>query len=605
MSRVTPELLDALPGLKALQEVSADTQEQASGVEIEPWRVERQAERFEIIKPALGTKPRSRARAEALAKIAAQTVIYGGRKQRLHVKTFREWLIAYDRDGLAGLLPKPNGEPGKRRVLVSRAWDQGIDLSAEAMSSVAGMLERYCLSLIAKSMSGRKVRVLAGKRLVELCEGAGSGLDRKQLEKLCKVTQKYTDRLADWKRVARHDQDNKAFFDRDLPRIARGKCDWPMEVVYGDVHPIDIYVRDHDAGGQLRLRLIAWMDDYSRHMWVTVAVLGKGQGIRQTDIADALYNLVCDPAAGVPRVIYLDNGGEYSALGAAMLEIPGAIDALSSAGGRVLAQPYNGPAKGGLEGAFGKLEQGYLRHIPGWIGGDRTNKKTHAVGKPVKGFEGPIEDLIQAVLDMVAVYNDTPQDGLLDGLSPRQAMQDAMDRGWQAVTLDEDAFDFAFSRRDARQITQGKFRFDNELWVSDETLRLGAGDTVDLRIPLRSSAQGAFVLRNGERLPGRAFPETRYHPLDRDGAREKSRRVKIQDGAIHDLKRHVDPTVDPAVELLKGVNRGPLAGAHGAIIRLSDSDPERAARDDDDARRAFIDEFLAVCGPKERRTDGQ
>ena len=401
LTRATPELLDDLPGLKAHMDAPAVPAERTSPSDIEPWRVKVQAERFEIIKPAISTKVGSSARAETLGKIALTTVTYREERVRLDVRTLRRWLQDYERAGLIGLLPKPNGQPGKRRVMVSLAWDKGIDLAEDHKAAVAASLDRYTQSLIAKSVSGMRVEKLARKRLVELCLDAGSALARPALENLCRINARYTGRFKDWKRVARHDLDNKLFFDKDLPRVSRGRCAWPMEVVYGDVHPIDIFIPAPDGKGQLRLRLIAWMDDCTRKMWVTVAVMGKGNGIRQTDIADALFRLVCDPTAGVARTLYLDHGSEYSVLGEAMMEIPGALSAFSELGGVVNAQPYNGPAKGLIEHTFSTLEQGYFKHLPGWIGGDRTNKKTHAVGKPVKGFQGTLEEFICAVLDMV------------------------------------------------------------------------------------------------------------------------------------------------------------------------------------------------------------
>ena len=257
--------------------------------------------------------------------------------------------------------------------------------------------------------------------------------------------------------------------------------------------------------------------------------------------------------------------------------------------------------------AFAILEQGYFKHISGWIGGDRTNKKTEALGKPVKGFEGPVEDLVKQVLEMVAAYNDEPQGGLLDGKSPRQMLEEALAAGWQAVALDEDAFDFAFSRREDRVITQGRFRFDNDFWVSDGTLALGAGDQVQLRIPLRSDARGVFVLHDGERLPGQAVQETRYHPLDRAGAREKSRRGAIQAAAIRALKTDLDPAIDPATEILRGVNRMSLTdGQDRPIIRLADADPEQVARDEDAARHKEIRDLLRFArGEGERRAGGE
>lgn len=605
LTRVGPKLLSELPGLTDRLEQADPAPNTPSG-DIEPWRVKVQAERFEVIRPAVHTAPGSKERGAALRKIVSQWHMVRAERRKVAYKTVQRWLLDYDKAGLVGLLPEANGKPGVRRVLINRRWDNGIDLAEDAREQVSADLERDAKSLIAKSVSDREVQRLARRRLAELCLAAGSDLPRAKLEALCKLTHRYTGPLRAFRRVARHDFDNKAFFDKDRPRIARGRCHTPMEVVYGDVHPLDIFVEDHERGGQLRLRLIGWMDDHSGYLWATVAVLGKGQGIRQPDIADALFNMVCDPSAGVPRTLYLDNGGEYSALANAMLEIPGAVDAMAFCGGRVLATPYNGPAKGRLEGAFGKLEQGLFKHIPGWIGGDRTNKKTHAVGKPVKGFEGPIEDLVDLVFKMVAAYNDKSQNGLLAGQSPRQAMQAAIARGWTATAMDEAAFDFAFSRReDNRRVVQGRIRFANDFWYSDALAGLGAGDTVDLRIPLRSSARGIFVLHNGELLPGRALPETRYHPLDRAGARESSRRAGIQSASIRALKAQVDPSVDPATELLKGVDDSPLAPGHGAIIRLSDTHPTTDPTDTDEERHAFLEDFLSVAGRREdREADG-
>lgn len=205
---------------------------------------------------------------------------------------------------------------------------------------------------------------------------------------------------------------------------------------------------------------------------------------------------------------------------------------------------------------------------------------------------------------MVAAYNAEPQGGLLGGISPDEAMRDAVDRGWQSVTMDEDAFDFAFSRREDRQIAQGRFSLGNEFWVSDATCGLGKGDLVDLRIPLRSGAKGIFVLHKGKPLEGRALPETLYHPLNRDGAREKSRRVKLQAAAIRDLKKQVDPSIDPATEILRGVSRAPMADAHGAIIRLGDDKSRQADLDQIEKRQADMMDFAAYYAAIERRTEG-
>ena len=611
VARATPELLEDFPGLKTHLDTGLVPAETQKGPEIDPRLLRVQTERFKVIKPAIETVKGSSERVQTLLNISANAEPCWGSSKSPSLSTLRRWLKAYEERGLAGLLPDAPSSKGERRVFVSRKWDQNIDLSADEQAAVAKKLETYTLSLIAKSMSATKARGLAAKRLAELSLEAGSSLSKGDLKAICKVSQKYTDRFDAYRRVERHDLDNKLFFDGDRPRISRGRCEWPMEVVWGDVHPIDIYMKSPDGKEQRRLRLIAWMDDCTRYMWATVGVMGKGQGIRQTDIADSLFGLVCDPIGGVPSTLYLDNGGEYSALGKAMDEIPNAYAELLKRGGVVKALPYNGPAKGLLEHSFSILEQGYFKHIQGWIGSDRTNKKTQSVGAPVKGFEGTVEDVINAVLNMVSAYNDAPQDGQLGGISPRAALEDAIARGWQSVSMDVDAFDFAFSCRKERKISQGKFTIYNQQWVSDATCRLGKGDKVDLRIPLRSGAEGIFVIHenidpNDHHL--RAFPETLYHPLDRNGARESARRNRLQEAAIRQLKKAVDPTIDPATEILKGVNQAPVAGDHMAIIRLGDSAPKDPQLDRIESQRAQMIEFAEYFGwsgySDERRTEG-
>ncbi|MGS4946967.1 helix-turn-helix domain-containing protein [Meridianimarinicoccus sp. RP-17] len=587
LSRCSPALLAKFDGLRALRDEAAATVPAPVAVRssVEPWRAKEGQRRLDIIRPLLDTAKGSRARGKVLREIVAKTGV------DVDARTLQRWLSDYESRGLIGLLPKPNGNPGKRRVEVTRAWDDGIDLDDAARAAVVAQIETYTKTMIAKGVSLAKVSRQASLELADLCRDAGSQIGPRKLGQLCRLNTKFVMRFKDKRRVARHDLDNKDHFDKDKPRISRGRCTWPMEVVYGDVHPIDIYVPVPNGKGQLRVRLIAWMDDCTHHMWATVAVLGKGNGIRATDVADALYHMVCDPAAGVPRTLYLDNGSEYGSVAKAMGEIPDAVNVLGAYGGCVKAKPYNGPAKGLIEGAFSKLEQGFLTHLPGWIGGDRTNKRTHAVGKPVKGFSGTVEDLVQAVQGMVAAYNDEPQHGRLQGKSPRQAMRDAIAAGFEAVTMDDDAFDFAFSKRDDKPIIQGRFRLKGTFYQNDETMKLGAGDRIEVRIPLRSGTDRVFVVFNGE-FKGAAHADTQYHPLDREGAIESSRRANLQRQAIRDLKADIDPSIDPATEILKRVDRTPLVAEHGTIVRLSDQTDTDTTGDDDAAKRAFLEDLL-------------
>jgi hypothetical protein len=601
LSRAEPALLLAFPELRRLADPD-DNIDVAVETDTRAWRAQVQQDRFRIIAPVLATKPRSRARGKVLAAIIDRHQLIRGELLAVSRKTVERWLRDYEAGGIAGLMPKQTGGAGLHRVLISECWDKGIDLPEDIRITVAAKLETYVKSLFSDDMSANQICRCGAKRLAELCRDAGSSLTMGRLQAVCTFTHKFTNRFAEFRRLARRNRDNKAFFDNDLPRIRRTRASHPMEIVWGDVHPVDVYMPD-GRGSTLRVRLIGWLDDCTRHLWCTVAVLGKGTGIQQKDVAASLHQMACNPNVGLAEIIYMDNGGEYGPLANALMEIPGAIPLLSQRGA-VKARPYNGPGKGAVERVFATLEQGYFRHIDGWIGGDRTNKKTHAVGKPVKGFQGSIEELLNAIYAAVAAYNDAPHSSLA-GLSPRQAMRQAMDNGWQAVTVDDDAFDFAFSRRDeTRQIKQGGFRFANQHWTSDAVCSLGAGAEVELRVPLRSNAPGIFVVCDGKRLAGRAVPDMPYHPLDRDGAREQGRRAKLQNAAVSALKSQTDPRVDAHKEQKRFTDTSENTAEPGAIIRLADMEGDVADVETDEEKHAFIEEFLAVAGPKKRRADG-
>ena len=97
----------------------------------------------------------------------------------------------------------------------------------------------------------------------------------------------------------------------------------------------------------------------------------------KTDIADSLYDLVVsEQGGGLPVTFYFDNGGEYNDVAKAIADFP-ELSGLISGRGHIRAQPYNGAAKP-IEGTFRILEQNYFRFLPGWIGGDRSNKKNAA-----------------------------------------------------------------------------------------------------------------------------------------------------------------------------------------------------------------------------------
>lgn len=581
--------------------------------EIADWQREEAKFRLHVITPAINTAPRSKERAQALKQIAKGTHRdRNGAAKTVSERTARIWLDAYEEKGLSGLVPKASPVRGARRVLISRRWDAEIDLDNTARATVASELEQYGRDGTAAGWSTRTVARQCGQKLAELSKKHGSQLSRQKLTAICALTKKWASRFDEFRRFDRFRHDNKAWDDRDKPRILRKLSDKPMDVVFGDVHPIDIYMRLPDnPKRQLRLRLIAWMDDATRFIWGKLAAFGPGTGVRKTDIADSLFDLVVsEQGGGLPVTFYLDNGGEYNDVAKAIADFP-ELSGLIAGRGHIRAQPYNGAAKP-IEGTFRILEQNYFRFLPGWIGGDRSNKKTQQVGKPVQPFQGTLEELAALIQKAIATYNDTPQEnGKLEGRSPREAFEAAIANGWEPQRTDARSFDEIFSERHTRSVEQGRIKFRNKLFTSDFIQMLGYGDGVEVRAPLRSGVDHVFIRREGKPC-GEAFPDQAYHPLDRAGAVEANRRIKVAKGAIRKLEAQLSPDFDGFEELTRNTTAfSPGHEQSGIIMRLAGEEPEaRTAREaqQKDARankyRELAKQFSGTGRVNERKASG-
>lgn len=565
--------------------------------EIADWQREEAKFRLHVITPAINTIPRSSERAQALKQIAkGNHRDRNGAAKTVSERTARIWLDAYEEKGLSGLVPKASPVRGARRVLISRRWDAEIDLDNTARAAVASELEQYGRDGTAAGWSTRTVARQCGQKLAELSKEHGSQLSRQKLTAICALTKKWASRFDEFRRVDRFRHDNKAWDDRDKPRILRKLSDKPMDVVFGDVHPIDIYMRlPNNPRRQLRLRLIAWMDDATRFIWGKLAAFGPGTGVRKTDIADSLFDLVVsDQGGGLPVTFYLDNGGEYNDVAKAIADFP-ELSGLISGRGHIRAQPYNGAAKP-IEGIFKILEQNYFRFIPGWIGGDRSNKKTQQVGKPVKPFEGTLAELAAMIQRAIDTYNDTPQDhGKLHGISPRSAFEAAIAKGWEPQRTDARSFDEIFSERETRKVEQCRIKVSNQLYFSPSLNELGKGDRVEVRIPLRSGVDHVFIRRNG--IPcGEAYPDQAYDAQDREGAKEARRREKVARGAIRELEAQLSPGFDGFAELTRNTTTLNLGQAQpGIIMRLAGEEPAKRIAREEQQQEANSKRWLEVA----------
>ncbi|MFC3059412.1 hypothetical protein [Paenirhodobacter populi] len=501
-----------------------------------------------------------------------------------------------------------------------------IDLADDAKAEIAARITREAQSMAANDgTSEREIIRLCSLYLEKYCVSAGSQLPAARLKAICKLNAKWSARLdlGRFRLVHMRDKDHKAWQDKAVPRIRRKLHDTPMGLLIGDVHYVDMLVTEALASDRLelicegvstratgketiRVRLIAWLDTSSLFVWVTPVFLSKGKGITQTDVAESLSQVAFCPHGGIPLNYYLDNGSEYDALASAMVRLANLAEMQF---GVTLAKPYSPTSKGEIEGYFNILA-GIFKGLPGWIGGDRTDKKTQNKGQVVQPYAKGLEALEADILAAVAIYKSRAQGGRLAGVSPLDMLERKIaDTGFVARVPSEESFDLIFSRSDSRTIQQGTIRYDNRQWHTPAIDDLPIKEPVEILIPLRKRCDRVFVRHAGKAL-GWAEPLPEFDHGDREGARLQARLEKGRLDAIKKLEVQIDPDIS-TFELQKGAvdKIAPNAPAPEfwtwAIDKTSQPSGVAELEAVEDARRrADLEEFLAICGDTRRGASG-
>lgn len=531
--------------------------------------------RLEIIRPALAHPPGSTERREAVRIIAALAVKRpGGRTvKKLAPSTIYEWIRAYEARQLAGLAPSLRSS--ERRVLVSRRWDEAVPFPEDARAGVSEKLHLYVRAMHAKGESRQTIIDCATMQLVELTRAAG--FEHPELETICKVPRAFVDErrndrlLDDWRHDARR------FADRAVPRTRRTREGLePLSIVCADVHPIDVYYRRAD-GRLATPKLIAFMDLKTNRLFGEVVFLEKGEGIRQEHVALAFARMV--ESWGMPKLLMIDNGGEFARLGVAeaamrlaarrddfgfgYFDDPLSADLVESRRSQFIkSKPYNAPAKP-IEGIFSVLERTVLRAIRGHVGGNRIVKKTANLGRPPTPYPGSVEALRAEFLDAIENYNGRPQQGQLAGASPNGAWNQP---GWKASTCDADVLLEAFAIDVPCQVWQCEVKVRGVRFAARELgTILPRTKLIARMVPGRREA--LILDKRGKPLCV-AQPVKTYPMLDREGAKEQSRRAAQQQKDLRRMWAELPP-VEPIEELNKVNAMRPKARQPESAGRIS------------------------------------
>ena len=525
--------------------------------------------RHSVIAPILAHERGSPERAAAIEAAArVDRLDPSGRTVRVSVRSIQRWIAAYEEHGMAGLRRKPQANRGRARVCISRAWDAAVPFDDATRARIAETVARDIRSLWAATTDcgWPHIARLAGVTLAKETAAAGFDPGPKRLRTLCRVPRGLVERGRPHRAVAVHDRDRKRWVDESVPRIRRTRGGRrPMEIVIGDVHPIDILLV-RDDGSSYTPKLIAWLDWATNRVFGYPVFLPKGKAVRQEHVIEAFVAMAADARWGVPEHLYLDNGGEYNwaafvedamQLNSRMRllgddrELAGAVRARRSA--IVKALPYNAAAKP-IESAFATLEGGFLSLLPGWIGGDRMKKKTANLGREPAPYPGGEEAFRRSLALMLEAYETHPQGGALGGRSPRQAFADRVAAGWKRTDIDPGALRAVFSRAEPRTIRQGAFAFKGARYTARELQRLPAGTKVTVRIPVAGGTGRLAVLDERGDYLCIAEPVRGFDIFDTQGAREAAAGRREARAGIEALRAATD-RVDLQERVAEAVGR--------------------------------------------------
>jgi hypothetical protein len=543
-----------------------------------------------LIEDALDYPARSRARGSFIKDIAAcEHTKPCGKVVRIPERTLYQWLERLESHDLGGLVRKHRHEKGPR-VLISRRWDAACTLPDDSKASIKAAIETHIKSLWASGNPGwPDVARFGQTRLQELSHEAG--WQGATLEN-CKLTRHFVEKFEAWRLLNTKKKDAKQFHDKHRPRIRRnsGLLD-PMQLVVGDVHPVDILVTRPD-GTTATPRLIAWYDAATHRIFATLVLLDKGKGITRAHVWASFAAMV--EAWGLPERLYLDNGSEYngrkrrfgkgvlsgliegfntlSSINENMRKLMGALNRSFTAeladiphadspdqepspaiemlgSGVTRAQPYNAAGKLGIEGAFASLEK-VLSQLDKHIGGDRMKKKTPKLGKEPPAW-GSAAELDAVITHALAFWHNKEQDGDLKGKSPNQAFDDAQAAGWRAASVDRGTLIYAMSETQQRIVHNDGVEIDNQ-WYENPVVFAG------LRTQKATFRNASWAPEQIVYAPN--FPDPKgweligldkiYHPLDVAGATEASARNSKLLNHISSLKAETVP-LDMAAEMAR------------------------------------------------------
>lgn len=538
-----------------------------------------------ILAPALEFAKGTRARGQALTDIASVFHMdLSGKRKKIGRRTLQDWIQILEKTDDPWNLARKDRVEEAHRNIICRAWDKACPLPHDKKVAIADELRAYVRGLWMELPGRTVIEQLASSKLVELCRAAGWA---EATYKQCRVGRYFVEEHSETRILYTKGKNAKQWADKFVPRIKRTLEGMrPCDLVVGDVHPIDITFKRVD-GSEATPRLIAWYDIATGDLFCSLLLLDKGKGVTQAHIAASFAAMV--EAWGLPKALLLDNGAEYSwreleagfcalaklAKGFAFeirdddeaIPFIDEADEAERESPIIRALPYRASSKP-IEGIFAVLEQTLLRAFPGWIGGDRMNKRTHKVGEAPRAFPGTPDDFEAAFFEALRFWR-TIERKSLGGRSVndvREAFQ--RDGGPLPPSVERAALVAALSVPEKRKVTTWGVQFDGQ-WYRSEALIQHTGETLTFRYAKWAPEYVFYVGHANALVRVPLAPVFNY--TDGEGARHQAHLTKIQNQHARQLKSTAGK-VNVLVEMSRHVDAvgGDVPVLKGPAIALSD-----------------------------------
>jgi hypothetical protein len=521
--------------------------------------------------------PRGRERAAAIEALAAQGNLtdWHGRPITLATRTIHRRLARYHDQGAVAFAPRHRADKGHRKCLISLAAEQAIPFEDGTWEGITAELRNYIRGHWKAGATLKLVESHANIKFRELIAAAGFSHFDSLPAKTFIVPRRFIVAERHYRNVFILHKDRKQYEDnRFRTQRDRGRMR-PMDWVIGDVHPLDI-VMLRDDGSTAHARLLGWLDCATNRLRFDLVLCEPGTGIRNADLVQSFCRMLADPAWGMPKTLYIDNGREYR-FADDVNDAMQLVAQLRGGDGRetrvVRARPYNAAAKP-IESMFAALEK-MLQDVPGHTGGDRMNKKTERVGHPTKAYAGTLADLDKIIKGRLVKMEMQNMRGALEGRSPREAYQAAIDSGWQPVAVHLAEILTVFATDHVATITKGVIQFQNTRWHCQEFADYFESKVI-VRVPRYWRAEKLALLHIKTRdFLGIAEPVPAFAFDDPAGAQLSQQIDRARRAGIRKLD-HSAPNIDTVQETLRIAATIPAAPIVAPIATIGVSEEAKA-----------------------------